>query len=85
MNTVVKSSTDDRCAVNLDGSLKDLSDTEPEFSPAQKCSAIPLISLPSTSPASFAPATLTQKQTWSTPLLVYTVQTNFENLLESLS
>jgi hypothetical protein len=59
LNTVVKSSTDDWCAVNLDGSLKDLGDTEKEYFLTQKCSAIPLISLPSTSPASFAPVALT--------------------------
>lgn len=29
----VKLSTDDWCALNLDGSLKYLSNTEPEFSP----------------------------------------------------
>lgn len=46
LNTVVKLSTDDWCAVNLDESLKDLGNTELEFSSTQKCSTISFISLP---------------------------------------
>lgn len=63
LNIVVKLSTDDWCVVNLDRLLKDLGDTEPEVFPSLKYSAISLISLPSTSPASFTSIALTYKQT----------------------